>query len=144
MLREGKTKKYFIIKFFQESWPTLLTNFILFAIVTSSGYPELFAAWVVAYLIPYPLFTRIRAMAEHAMTEQSPNMLRNTRTTRAGFVSRFLFAPYYVNYHIEHHALASAPCWQLPKLHRLLRAKNAVPKAPSYWQVLLKVSSPKV
>ena len=142
--RQGKTKKDYIGTFFEQSWPTLLTNFILLAIVTSLGYPELFAAWVVSYLSPYPLFTRIRAMAEHAMTEQSPNMLRNTRTTKTGLISRFLFAPYYVNYHIEHHALASAPCWQLPKLHKLLRDKNAVAKPPSYWQVLLKVSSLKV
>lgn len=70
------------------------------------------------------------------MTERSGNMLKNTRTTKAGIIGRALFAPFNVNFHIEHHALVSVPYWQLPKLHRLLREKQAVPNPPTYWQVI--------
>ncbi|MTI14753.1 fatty acid desaturase family protein [Sansalvadorimonas verongulae] len=128
-------------QFASEVWPTVLCNLALFLLATAVGHPELYLAWIVAYLIPYPLFMRIRSMAEHAMTEQVPDMLRNTRSTRAGWVARALVAPYHVNYHIEHHALVSVPYWHLPKLHRLLQDKKLVPEPPGYWDVLKRVSS---
>ncbi|NIB42699.1 fatty acid desaturase family protein [Pseudomaricurvus alkylphenolicus] len=139
--REGRTIRDYTGQFFREAWPTLLTNALLFAILATVGHPELYLAWLVAYLSPYWLFIRIRAIAEHALTEMTPDMLKNTRSTRPSFWSRSFVAPFHVNYHIEHHALASAPCWQLPRLHRLLREKNAVPEPPGYLEVLGRVSS---
>jgi fatty acid desaturase len=109
--------------------------------LSALGQPQLFLAWIIAYLMPYYLFIRIRALAEHAMTEQCPDMLKNTRSTKAGFLARAFVAPFRVNYHIEHHALAAISFWQLPKLHKLLREKDAVPELPSYWSVLKLVSS---
>jgi len=137
----GQSRWDYIANFFRNAWPTLVTNLVLFLAVYALGHPELYLAWFVAYLSPYLLFTRIRALAEHAMTEQCADMLKNTRSTKAGWVARALFAPYRVHYHIEHHALASVPYWQLPKLHKLLREKNAVPEPPNYWTVLALVSS---
>jgi fatty acid desaturase len=46
--------------------------------------------------------------------------LRNTRTTRAGFLERLFIAPYFVNYHLEHHLLFYVPCYNLPRVHRIL------------------------
>jgi fatty acid desaturase len=54
--------------------------------------------------------------------------LRNTRTTHAGFLERLFIAPYYVNYHLEHHLLFYVPCYNLPRLHRMLLAKGFGPK----------------
>jgi len=139
--KDGKTRLDYIKQFFKSAWPTLLCNLVLLAIATACQHPELFLAWVVAYLTPYPLFLRIRSIAEHALTEQTPDMLKNTRSTKAGLLARMFVAPSYVNYHIEHHALASVPSWQLPRLHKLLREKNAVPQPPGYWDVLKLVSS---
>lgn len=139
--RNGQTRWDYTRTFFKNAWPTLLTNLVLFLALYSLGHPELYLAWFVAYMSPYLLFTRVRALAEHAMTEQSSNMLKNTRSTEANWLARALFAPFRVHYHIEHHALASIPYWQLPKLHRLLREKNAIPKPPGYWSVLKLVSS---
>ncbi len=42
----------------------------------------------------------------------------------ANFVERALIAPYYVNYHCEHHMFMHIPCYQLPKAHRLLGQKG--------------------
>lgn len=139
--RNGRSNWDYVKTFFQQAWPTLLTNFTLFAILSALGQPQLFLAWIIAYLMPYYLFIRIRALAEHAMTEQCPDMLKNTRSTKAGFLARAFVAPFRVNYHIEHHALAAISFWQLPKLHKLLREKDAVPELPSYWSVLKLVSS---
>ena len=66
------------------------------------------------------VITRIRNIAEHAVVPDSDDPLRNTRTTRAGFIERLFVAPYYVNYHLEHHLLFYVPCYNLPRVHRIL------------------------
>lgn len=139
--RNGRSVMDYVVTFFKESWPTLVANGALYALLSAIGHPELFLAWIVAYLVPYYAFIRTRALAEHAMTEMCPDMLKNTRSTKAGIFARTFVAPFYVNYHIEHHALASVPSWQLPRLHKLLREKNAVPVPPTYWEVMKLVSS---
>lgn len=139
--RNGRSLLDYVVTFFKESWPTLVANAVLFAVLSALGHPELFLAWIVAYLVPYYAFIRVRALAEHAMTEMSPDMLKNTRSTKAGLLARAFVAPFNVNYHMEHHALAAVPYWQLPKLHKMLREKNAVPMPPTYWDVMKLVSS---
>lgn len=76
--------------------------------------------WVVPYLTWELLVERIRNIAEHAALPDDHDRLRNTRTTRAGWLGRALFAPYYVNYHLEHHLLVSVPCFRLPAVHQWL------------------------
>ena len=44
----------------------------------------------------------------------------STRTTHAGFFERLFIAPYYVNYHLEHHLLFYVPCYNLPRVHEIL------------------------
>jgi fatty acid desaturase len=46
--------------------------------------------------------------------------LRNTRTTEVNLIERIFIAPYFVNYHLEHHLLFYVPCYNLPKLHAIL------------------------
>jgi fatty acid desaturase len=130
-----------LFNFIKNFTPTLITNLLLYLVLAIFGHPELYLFWILAYIIPYPLFIRIRALAEHACTERSTDMFLNTRTTRAGIIARAFFAPLNVNYHIEHHAMASVPWHNLPEMHRLLREKNIVDSPPSYWDVLIIVSS---
>jgi fatty acid desaturase len=66
----------------------------------------------------------VRDIAEHGMVPSLDDPLRNTRTTRAGFLARLALAPYWVNHHLEHHLLAFVPCWKLPQVHALLLAKG--------------------
>ena len=68
------------------------------------------------------VITRIRNIAEHAVVPDSADPLRNTRTTHANFLERLFIAPYYVNYHLEHHLLFYVPCYNLPRVHRILSA----------------------
>lgn len=137
----GRHLGHYFFLFLKNAWPTLMVNIGLFFMAYGLGYPELFLAWVIAYLSPYQLFIRIRSIAEHAMTQQTPNMLKNTRSTKAGWIARSLVAPFNVNYHIEHHAMPTVSFWLLPKLHQLLTEKQVVPNPPNYLQVLKMVSS---
>jgi len=131
-----KTMGGLLRNFFVNSRQTLIFHAAFLALTIAIGHVEVFALWWASYLFAYPFCIRVRAIAEHAVTERSGDMLKNTRTTRAGPLTRALFAPFHVNFHIEHHALVSVPWWQLPELHRLLQDIRALPKPPTYWQVI--------
>ncbi len=120
--------------------PFVITNGLMWGALTLAG---LWWAWPVLWLLPmatwYPLVTRMRNIAEHAVTPDNGDPLRHARTTRTNLVERALIAPYYVNYHCEHHMFMHLPCWRLPKAHRLLTAKGmtaAMEVQPGYWTVL--------
>ena len=99
-------------------------------IVTAAGAPfGLWWIWPVLWVLPQatwlPLVTRLRNIAEHACIDVGePDPMRQARTTKAGLVERLLIAPYYVNYHCEHHMLMHVPCYNLPRVHRLLRTRG--------------------
>lgn len=124
------------LSFLRNAGGMLVTNAILFGILALSGHAWLYAVWVLAYITPFPLFVRIRSIAEHGMLERVPDMFRNTRSTRVNWLMRSTVAPCNVNFHIEHHAMAAVPYYRLPLMHQLMRAKQAVPEAPSYWDVM--------
>ncbi len=137
----GRRWWHYPLSLLRNSSGMLFCNGIIFAALWASGFPWLYAVWVLSYITPFPLFLRIRSMAEHACTEKSTDMFLNTRSTRAGFIARATVAPIRVNYHIEHHVMASVPYFRLPLMHRMLRERGAVPAAPGYLDVLRIVSS---
>ncbi|HEX5378454.1 MAG TPA: fatty acid desaturase family protein [Phenylobacterium sp.] len=99
-------------------------------IITAIGAPfGAWWAWPVLWVIPqftwFQLITRMRNIAEHAcIAKNEPDPLRHARTTRAGWLARATLAPYFVNYHCEHHMFMHVPCYNLPRAHRLLEAKG--------------------
>lgn len=107
--------------FWKKLGPQLLFNLAFFAALAAAGvwwaYPLL---WLLPLLTWMMVITRIRNIAEHAVVPDSNDPLRNTRTTRAGFLERLFIAPYYVNYHLEHHLLFYVPCYNLPRIHAIL------------------------
>ena len=131
----------YVTTFIRDFWPTFITNLALYLILSATGHGWLFAVWVVAYAIPFTVFVRIRAMAEHACLELVPDTLCNTRTTSAGWLARLTVAPVRVNYHMEHHLMASVPYYRLPGLHALLRQRGHVPVPPNYLDVIRVCSS---
>jgi len=119
--------------------PVATTNTLLLATLTLAGHPELYLLWVVAWLTTYRFVSRLRSIAEHGMVPDQNDPLRNTRTTRAAWWERLFVAPNRVNFHLEHHLLMTVPHHNLPRLHRLLRSRNALDEtclAPSYLSVL--------
>ena len=76
---------------------------------------------------------------DHAVVPDSSDPLRNTRTTHANFLERLFIAPYYVNYHLEHHLLFYIPCYNLPRVHRILSQSDLAGRMetqPNYLAVL--------
>jgi fatty acid desaturase len=139
--QEGRRWWDYPLTFLSNAAGMLITNGVLLAACWASGHAWLYGVWALAYVTPFPLFIRIRSMAEHACLTPSRDTLRNTRTTRAGWLARAFVAPIRVNYHIEHHLMASVPYFRLPQLHALLRERGLTPEPPSYWQVMRLVSS---
>jgi fatty acid desaturase len=127
----------------QRRW--LLVNGAVILVTSLAGY---WWAWFLLWLLPRAtwqmMITRFRNIAEHALVaKDEPDPLRHARSTRAGWIERALIAPYYVNYHCEHHMFMHVPCWNLPRVQRLLRRKGVLDgmlTAPGYWSVLTAAS----
>lgn len=70
--------------------------------------------WLLPRMMGEPVLRAIR-MAEHTGTEESPNLLANTRTTLANPVLRLLY--WNMPFHAEHHLASSVPFHALGDLH---------------------------
>jgi fatty acid desaturase len=107
----------------------IVANLVLLAILTAFGKPHYYLMfWLLPLLTWQQVITRIRNIAEHAMMPDNNDVFRNARTTYASWFERAVIAPYWVNYHVDHHLLMYVPCYNLPKLHALLLAKGYGPK----------------
>jgi len=98
-----------------------------------------FLMWLLPLATTQQFFLRIRNIAEHAAVPDLTNPLKNTRTTLAGWLERMTFAPYYVNYHIEHHMVPFVPCWRLQEVHKIMLAKGFGPDmeiSPGYADII--------
>jgi len=121
------------------------TNLAIFAVTASAGvWWAYFALWLLPLLTWYQVISRVRNIAEHAVVGDNDDRLRNTRTTLANWGMRMVLAPYWVNYHLEHHLFVFTPCWKLPAAHRMLIEQGFKPRmelADGYLQVLRKATS---
>lgn len=101
--------------------------------------------WLVALATTFQLFLRIRNIAEHACTTTgSDDPFTHARTTYANLIERTTVAPYWVNYHSEHHLFMGVPCYNLPRAHRLLGDGGYHPRMtidPNYMSVLRRVTA---
>jgi fatty acid desaturase len=104
-----------------------------------------FALWLLPRATWFQLVTRLRNIAEHALVAKNePDPLRHARTTHANWIERALIAPYYVNYHCEHHMFMHVPCWRLPEVRRRLAARGVTARmegAAGYLSVLRAVTT---
>jgi len=108
-----------------------------------------YALYLLALATTFQLFLRIRNIAEHACTTTgSDDPFTHARTTYAGLWERATVAPYWVNYHSEHHLFMGVPCYSLPLAHALLGQggyHGRMTIAPDYRAVLrLVTASPTV
>src|SRR5215472_3554367 len=120
--------------------PQTLVNLILLALMSAFGKPHYYPMfWALPNLTWHMVITRLRNIAEHAVVPDNDDVLRSARTTYASWLERALLAPYWVNYHVDHHVLFYVACYNLPKLHALLLAKGYGPKMeiqPDYLTIL--------
>jgi len=112
-------------------------------LITLGVIPFLF--WLLSLATTFQLFLRIRNIAEHACAPVGSNdPFSHARTTKANILARATVAPYYVNYHCEHHLFMGVPCYNLPKTHALLGDAGYHPHikmADNYMTVLREVTN---
>jgi fatty acid desaturase len=119
----------------------LAVQALLFLVLLAFGIGWTYLLWVAAYMTVFMFIIRVRQVAEHAAVPDlfDPDPRRNTRTVDAPWWQRLVFAPNGVNYHMEHHFMASVPCYRLRELRKHLRLQHALDDVPvfrGYGQVL--------
>jgi len=123
----------------------VIANLVLLGVLATLGQWRLYPLlWLLPLVTWYQVLTRIRNVAEHALTPDSEDPLRNTRSVRVGLLARLLVAPYWVNFHLEHHLLVFVPCWKLREAHALLLEKGYGPRmeiATGYVEVIRRVTA---
>ena len=104
----------------------VVCNTALLLLLASAGFAWLYALWVIAFMTSHMLITRIRQIAEHAAVPDhfDTDIRFNTRTIYINWLEALLVAPHDLNFHLEHHLMASVPIYRLRELHQLLLAKG--------------------
>jgi len=112
----------------------LLVQFLLFLALLAAGIGWAYLVWIGSFLTIFMLIIRIRQVAEHAAVPDlyHPDPRLNTRTVEAPWWQRMVFAPNGVNYHLEHHFMASVPCYRLAALHAHLKQRGALDSVPVF------------
>jgi len=104
----------------------LASNLGLWLVLAMAGYWWLYPLlWVLPLLTFFQLFLRLRNIAEHAQVGDADDPFAHARTTLAGPLARIFIAPYWVNFHVEHHLLMAVPCYRLKRCHNYLMASPA-------------------
>jgi fatty acid desaturase len=117
----------------------IVFQILFFCFLYWIGAPYLYLLWIGALLTTFNFSLRIRSIAEYSVVEDSLDPKKNTRTTYANFLEKLLFAPHHVNYHLEHHMMMGVPPYNLPAMHKLLKAKGFYENgtlASGYWNIL--------
>ena len=109
----------------------LLVHAAALALLWACGHPMAYVLWPVSWLTTYMLVSRIRNAAEHGALPgtMSQDVWSNTRTVLASWWERLLFAPNFVNYHVEHHLAPTVPSYNLRRMHAILERKGALKEA---------------
>lgn len=106
----------------------VLVNLAMWSVLYLSGHAWLYLLWWVSYLTVYMFILRIRNAAEHGsvpdLLDKDP--LLHARTTQASWLARLIFAPNFVNYHMEHHLQPNVPCYNLKRFHSFLKKKQVI------------------
>lgn len=131
--------------FFSKLGGGILTNLILLAVLTAWGHPLAYLyLWVLPFITWHQMIIRVRNIGEHAVVPVQEDIYLNARTTKAGPIMRLIMAPYFVNYHVEHHMMMYVPCYNLPRTHKLLGERGLHARmtiAPSYRDVIRQATS---
>ena len=111
-----------------------LVQLALFLILAACGIAWAYLLWVVAFMTVFMLIIRVRQVAEHAAVPDlyNPDTRMNTRTVDAPWWQRLILVPNGVNFHLEHHFMASVPCYKLSELRELLRSRHALDGVPEF------------
>ena len=133
--------------FWRQLGPACIANLVLLGLCSLAGYWWLYiTCWILPLLTWYQVVLRVRNIAEHAVV-RGGDLFGSARTTYANMLERIFVAPYWVNYHLEHHLLMYVPCYRLPLFHRFLQENGFADRlqvSRGYLAVLNEVTSPDI
>jgi fatty acid desaturase len=126
---------------------SIASNLAMALLLAAFGVSWLYLIWVIAFVTSHMFIVRVRQLAEHAAVPDLYDLdpRKNTRTLYANWIERLLFAPHHLNYHLEHHLLATIPIYHLKKTHQLLQEKgfyDNIHFTRGYFRVLKEVTVP--
>ncbi|MFT4564699.1 MAG: fatty acid desaturase [Gammaproteobacteria bacterium] len=131
--------------YWSELGPATLANLVIAVLFATSGYGWLYVVcWLLPMLTWYQVVLRIRNIAEHAVVRGPDDPFGVARTTYVNWLERVFIAPYYVNYHLEHHLIMWVPCYRLQLMHRFLHDNGYTEQMQTtdgYLNVLREVTS---
>ena len=123
----------------------VLTNLVIMAACSALFHWSYYLMfWLLPFMTYHMAITRLRNIAEHAIVPDNNDAFRSSRTTKTSWLDRIVIAPYWVNYHVEHHLIMHVPCYRLPLFHKYLKQQGLEPRmetAKSYWEVLRRATS---
>ena len=134
MEQPGVSDRFLLVK-------QVFVQTVIFGFLFLAGIGWTWLLWFVTFMTTYMLVIRLRQIAEHAAVPDlyDPDPRLNTRTVSAPLWQRFLIAPSFVNYHLEHHLMPGVPCYNLPALRTLLEKRGFflnTPTCRSYHRLL--------
>lgn len=128
---------------------SVTVHFMMWLTLYLCGAGWLYLLWWLANISTYALISRIRNAAEHAavpdLLDADPRL--HARTTIPRWWERLVIAPNFVNYHLEHHWVASVPNYRLREFHQFLENKgllDGVDIAQGYGDVIRQLYMPKM
>jgi len=125
--------------------PYLITNAIIFGVLLAIGHGWLYLTlWLLPLMTWFFVVLRLRNITEHAVTTFDDNPLTHARTTYTNVLEKIFLGPYWVNYHVEHHAYMYVPCYRLKALHQAMKAAGHVPnmEIKASYSAVLKTAVP--
>lgn len=130
--------------YWRELGPQTLTQAVVLLGCSWAGHAWLYVAlWLVPLLTWQQVVLRIRNIAEHAVVRDADDHFGNARTTLVSPLERVFVAPYWVNYHLEHHLVFWVPCYRLKRLRQSLLQNgygDRIETEAGYLAVLRKVT----
>jgi fatty acid desaturase len=88
--------------------------------------------WLAPWMTVWRVLNRLRAIAEHAGMQRSPDRRLTTHVVRQRAWARFWIVPYHTGWHLAHHVDSGIPWRRLPELHRELVSAGWVTSALEY------------
>lgn len=141
---EGRSFSNALATFLRARAGSIAVYALMLGVCTLLGHPEaFFLLWFLPGLTGLWLLLRLRSISEHGAVSDPRDLFRQTRTTHAAPLARFLLAPHHVNYHLEHHLYPFVPHYNLTRIHHTLKARGILDHAelaPSYRSVWDKAS----
>jgi len=132
--------------FWRKMGGMVVANLVLLTILSAAGYWYLYPLlWLLPLMTYYQVITRVRNISEHAVVPDNDDDFRSARTTHANWLARAFLAPYFVNYHLEHHLMMFIPCYRLPQARKVFLARGhggRMEYQPNYRTVLAMAIKP--